>query len=379
MLKRIDYLERVRRGLARSPIVALIGPRQCGKTTLAQLFLPEADANYFDLEDPVVAETLADPMATLTPLSGLIVIDEAQRRPELFPALRVLADRKKHEARFLILGSASPELSRQSSESLAGRIEIIEMSGFALSEVETEEAHALWLRGGFPRAFLADDEEDSYEWRRQFIRTFVERDIAQLGFRIAPTAIGRFWTMLAHYHGQIFNGSEIAAALGVSTQTAHNYLDALEQTYMVRRLQPWYVNVGKRLVKSPKIYLRDSGLLHSLLGIRNTNDLVAHPKIGASWEGFALEQVLQQFPGEDFYFYAIHSGSELDLYWPERAMGFEIKRQDAPKRTRSMDIAIKDLKLKRLYVLYPGERRYPLAERIEAVPLQSNLRALLQD
>ena len=376
MIQRKDYLERVRRALSRNPIVAIVGPRQCGKTTLAQEFLTESEHNYFDLEDPAVADALADPMATLTPLRGLIVIDEAQRRPELFPVLRVLADRKKDDAHFLILGSASPELTRQASESLAGRVEIIEMAGFAETEIAANDRHALWLRGGFPRSFLARDEADSYEWRRQFIHTFVERDIAQLGFRIAPAAIGRFWTMLAHYHGQIFNGSEIAVSLGVSNQTAHNYLDALEQTFMVRRLLPWYVNVGKRLVKSPKIYLRDSGLFHSLQNIRNTGSLVAHPKVGASWEGFALEQILRQFPGEDAYFYAIHSGSELDLYLPTLGLGFEIKRKDAPKRTRSMDIAMQDLGLKKLYVIYPGTRSYPLAPHIQAAPLGTNLAGL---
>ncbi len=377
MIQRNGYLERVRRALSRNPIVAIVGPRQCGKTTLAQQFLPESDGNYFDLEDPAVADALADPMATLTPLRGLIVIDEAQRRPELFPVLRVLADRKKDDTHFLILGSASPELSRQASESLAGRVETIEMTGFAQTEIPADDQHTLWLRGGFPRSFLARDEADSYEWRRQFIRTFVERDIALLGFRIAPAAIGRFWTMLAHYHGQLFNGSEIAAALGVSTQTAHNYLDALEQTFMVRRLLPWYVNVGKRLVKSPKIYLRDSGLFHSLQNIRHTSALMAHPKVGASWEGFALEQILQQFPGEDAYFYAIHSGSELDLYLPARGLGFEIKRKDAPKRTRSMDIAMQDLGLKKLSVIYPGTRSYPLDQNIQAIPLSANLSDLI--
>jgi predicted AAA+ superfamily ATPase len=371
MYAREHYAQRVRRALARNPIVALIGPRQCGKTTLARQFLSESDASYFDLEDPSVSETLADPMTALMPLRGLIVIDEAQRRPEIFPVLRVLADRKKKEAQFLVLGSASPDLSRQASESLAGRVEIIEMAGFDQTEVQSGDHHSLWVRGGFPRSFLAAGEADSYEWRRQFIRTFVERDIAQLGFRIAPSAIGRFWIMLSHYHGQIFNGSEIAAALGVSPQTAHNYLDALEQTFMIRRLLPWYVNVGKRLVKSPKIYLRDSGLFHTLQNIRNGNELIAHPKIGASWEGFALEQILRQLPGEDAYFYAIHSGSELDLYLPGPGIGFEIKRKDAPKLTRSMDIAIKDLGLKRLYVVYPGERSYPLGEHIETIPLQS--------
>ncbi len=377
MLERKDYLERVRTALSRNPVVALVGPRQCGKTTLARRYLESgASVHYFDLEDPSVAQALEDPMSTLDPLRGLIIIDEAQRQPGIFPVLRVLADRTEMAARFLILGSASPELTRQASESLAGRVEIIEMSGFGLGEIGGKDPHQLWMRGGFPRSFLALDEAASYEWRRQFIRTFVERDIAQLGFRIASTAISRFWTMLSHYHGQIWNGSEIAASLGVNPQTARNYLDALEQTFMVRRLAPWYVNVGKRLVKSPKIYLRDSGLLHALLGIRDMEALVSHPKLGASWEGFALEVLLRHYAGEDAYFYAIHSGSELDLYFPTASVGFEIKRQDAPKRTRSMDIALQDLKLRKLYVVYPGERDYPLGDRIQALPLKGELPVL---
>jgi predicted AAA+ superfamily ATPase len=377
MLKRNQYLEAVRLALSRNPVAALIGPRQCGKTTLAREFLEGGQAtHYFDAEDPSVAQALEDPMSTLAPLRGLIIIDEAQRQPRIFPVLRVLADRAEASARFLILGSASPDLTRQASESLAGRVEIIEMSGFGLGEIENIDAHRLWMRGGLPRSFLAPDEAASYEWRRQFIRTFVERDIAQLGFRIASSAIGRFWTMLSHYHGQIWNGSEIAASLGVNPQTTRNYLDALEQTFMVRRLAPWYVNVGKRLVKSPKIYLRDSGLLHTLQGIRNMEALVAHPKLGASWEGFALELLLQHYAGEDAYFYAIHSGSELDLYFPSASVGFEIKRQDAPKRTRSMDIAVQDLKLRKLYVVYPGQQSYPLGDRIETLPLTGELPTL---
>ena len=372
MIPRQRYLEALETALSRNPVVALIGPRQCGKTTLARQFLDgERKTHYFDLEDPAVAQAFEDPMTTLGPLQGLIVIDEAQRQPGIFPVLRVLADRAEEKAQFLILGSASPDLTRQASESLAGRLEIIEISGFELGEVGSAGQHRLWMRGGFPRSFLARDEAASFEWRRQFIRTFVERDIAQLGFRIASTAISRFWTMLSHYHGQIWNGSEIAASLGVDPQTARNYLDALEQTFMVRRLAPWYVNVGKRLVKSPKIYLRDSGLLHALQGIRDMDALVAHPKLGASWEGFALEVLLRRYAGEEAYFYAIHSGSELDLYFPSLSIGFEIKRQDAPKRTRSMDIALRDLKLKQLYVVYPGERRYALGDRIEALPLTS--------
>lgn len=377
MLERNQFLKWVRLALSRNPVAALIGPRQCGKTTLArELLRGEVGTHYFDMEDPSVAQALEDPMSSLSPLRGLVVIDEAQRQPGIFPVLRVLADRVEMPARFLILGSASPDLTRQASESLAGRVEIIEMSGFGLGEIDGEDAHRLWMRGGFPRSFLAQDEAASYEWRRQFIRTFVEREIAQLGFRIASSAIHRFWTMLSHYHGQIWNGSEIAASLGVNPQTARNYLDALEQTFMVRRLSPWYVNVGKRLVKSPKIYLRDSGLLHTLQGIRDMEALIAHPKLGASWEGFALEVLLRRYAGEDAYFYAVHSGSELDLYYPNAGVGFEIKRQDAPKRSRSMDIAVQDLKLRKLYVVYPGERSYALGDRIQALPLHGDLPAL---
>lgn len=373
MISRNQLLQRVETGLRRNPIVALIGPRQCGKTTLARAFLSPAAGSYFDLEDPFVSQAFADPMSTLANLRGLVVIDEAQRRPEIFPTLRVLADRANEPAQFLILGSASPDLSRQAYESLAGRVEVVEMGGFQLDEVAYDDRDDLWLRGGFPRAFLAASQEDSYEWRRQFIRMFLERDLAQLGFGIAPATLGRFWTMLAHYHGQLWNGSEIAASMGISPQSSRNYLDALEQTFMVRRLLPWHVNVGKRLVKSPKIYFRDSGIFHALQGIADLSGLIAHPKLGASWEGYAIEQLLQRLRGEDAYFYAVHSGSELDLYLPLRNLGIEIKRMDAPKRTRSMDIAIEDLKLKQLLVVYPGSRGYELSDRIRVVPLAEAL------
>jgi predicted AAA+ superfamily ATPase len=351
-------------------VVALIGPRQCGKTTLARQFLIKESPLYFDLEDPVVAAAFENPMSCLAPLRGLVVIDEAQRCPAIFPVLRVLADREERPARFLILGSASPELSRQSAESLAGRVEIIEMSGFHLGEVEWEDAHALWFRGGFPRSFLAGSDADSIEWRKQFIRTFLERDLAQLGFRMSPQVMGRFWTMISHYHGQIWNGSEIAASMGISHQSARNYLDALEQTFMVRRLLPWFVNMGKRLVKSPKVYFRDSGIFHALQGIDSEQSLIAHPKLGASWEGFALEQILVNTPGEEAFFYAIHGGSNLDLYFPNRSLGVEIKRRDAPRKSRSMEIAMHDLGLNELIVVYPGARNYELGENIKAMSLE---------
>lgn len=377
MIERTAYLKRVRTGLRRSPIVALIGSRQCGKTTLARQIMPADSPNYFDLEDPAVAALFEHPMTVLQPLRELVVIDEAQRQPGLFPVLRVLADREGQPATFLILGSASPELSRQASESLAGRVEIVEMRGFDGREIPTADLGTLWLRGGLPRSYLAKSDTDSLQWRRDFVRTFLERDLAGLGFGMAPAALGRFWTMLAHYHGQIWNGSEIAASLGVAPNTARSHLDALEQTFMVRRLQPWHANLGKRLVKTPKIYFRDSGLFHALQGIGTTAALHTHPKLGASWEGFALEEILYAVQPDEAYFYAVHSGAELDLFMLAggRRIGVEFKREDAPRLTHSMQVALADLKLDRLNVIYPGNRRYRLNEKTEALPLREVLNA----
>lgn len=371
VISRQIYLKRVRDGLKRSPVVALLGPRQGGKTTLARQVVPAGSENYFDLEDPAVAQVMENPMTALSSLKGTVVIDEAQRQPGIFPVIRVLADRDPRPATFLILGSASPDLSRQASESLAGRVEIVEMRGFDQGEVAPEERGKLWFRGGFPRSFLAASDADSSLWRRNFIRTFLERDLAQLGFGMSPTALGRFWTMVSHYHAQIWNGSEIAAAMGIAPNTARSYLDALEQTFMIRRLQPWHENLGKRLVKTPKIYFRDSGLFHALQGIAATADLQAHPKLGASWEGFALEETLNVLRPLEAYFYAVHSGSELDLFLLHRGkrLGIEFKRQDAPKMTRSMRVAMEDLKLDALWVVYPGEREYPLEEGVKVMPL----------
>ncbi len=372
MVLRTKYMDRIRRALKRSPVVALVGPRQCGKTTLARKFAGEGTPNYFDLEDPVVELLMDDPMTALAPLKGLVVIDEAQRRPGIFPVLRVLADRGETPARFLVLGSASPALSRQASESLAGRIEIIDMRGFDLGEVPRGKLDRLWIRGGFPRSFLAESEADSVAWRRNFIRTFLEADLSSMGFGIAPAAIGRFWAMLAHYHGQVWNATEMANSLGVAPNTARHYLDILEQTRMVRRLLPWHANIKKRLVKSPKIYFRDSGIYHSLLGVRSRADLHVHPKLGASWEGFALEETLHALQPDQAWFYAVHSGSELDLFLPAvggRRLGIEFKRADAPKATRSMGIAIEDLGLDELWVVYPGGREYRLDEKIRVRPL----------
>lgn len=375
MIPRQGYFHEVERALGRSRVVALIGPRQCGKTTLARQFSPAGSPAFFDLEDPVVAGLMENPMTALADLRGLVVIDEAQRCPGIFPVLRVLSDRPGGPATFLILGSASPELSRQSSESLAGRVEIIEMRGLGLEEVSPAATQSLWQRGGFPRSFLAANDEDSLAWRKNFIRTFLERDLAALGFGLSPALMARFWMMLAHCHGQVWNGSEMAGSLGVAPNTARAYLDALEQTFMVRRLMPWHANLGKRLVKTPKIYFRDSGMLHALLGIADPAALMTHPKLGASWEGFALEEIVGAQRPDQVYFYGVHSGSELDLLMMVRGrrIGVEFKRADAPRLSRSMRIAVEDLKLDELWVVYPGSRAYPLAERIQVRPLASCL------
>lgn len=378
MIARDDYTLELRAALERSPVVLLIGPRQCGKSTMARDLGPSAGVHFFDLEDPAAAAALAQPMTVLRSLRGLVVLDEAQRQPDLFPVLRVLADRPEAPAKFLVLGSASPELSRQSAESLAGRVDVVELRGFDLGEVGGGAVDELWVRGGFPRSFLAADDGASYRWRQNFLTTFLERDLGVLGFGMAPAAMRRFWSMLSHYHGQIWNGAEIASAMGVSPHTTRKYLDALEQTFMVRVLQPWHENLGKRTVKSPKIYLRDSGVFHALQGIQDYTQLVMHPKLGASWEGFAVEEVLRVFRPDQAWFYAVHAGSELDLFFLHRGqrIGVELKREDAPRITKSMRVTQTDLRLDRLFVVYPGTRRYALDEGIECVPL-TMLRQLL--
>ncbi len=371
MIARDAVLNQIRTATARSPVVVLTGPRQSGKTTLARELVREDSINYFDLEDPVGLARLDEPKTALEPLRGLIVIDEVQRRPDLFPVLRVLCDRREQRSRFLVLGSASGELLRQSSESLAGRMERIEIGGLALPELGPEAAGPLWLRGGFPRAWLASTEEDSFSWRKQFIQTLLERDFPQWGVRVPATALLRFWRMLAHYHGQIWNSTEPATALGVAPTTVRRYLDLLSDALMVRQLQPWYANIGKRQVKSPKIYIRDTGLLHQLLGIHDDTDLVTHPKVGASWEGFVIEQVLTGESFDEVWFWATHQGAEIDLLLRrgDRLFGVECKRADAPKLTKSIRTAIVDLGLERIAVIYPGSRRYSLSDRVEVVPL----------
>jgi predicted AAA+ superfamily ATPase len=361
----------VRTALKRSRVVAILGARQCGKTTLARQFVPAESLNYFDLEDPASLARLAEPDTALRPLRGLVVIDEIQRRPDLFPLLRVLADRRPLPARFLILGSASPALLRQSSETLAGRLETVPLEGFRLADLGVAAQGRHWLRGGFPLAYTARSEEDSIAWRRQFIQTFLERDVPQLGSSVPAVALRRFWTMIAHYHGQTWNGAELARALAVSEATVRRYLDLLTGVFMVRQLAPWHENLGKRQVRAPKAYVRDSGLLHALLGIGSRRELELHPKVGASWEGYAVEEVLKALRPDEAYYWATHQGAELDLllFRRGRRIGVECKRTDAPKLTASRRIALADLKLDQLLVAYPGATRYKLAANVEVIPL----------
>lgn len=373
MIQRERLLARIEAALRRSRIVALVGPRQVGKTTLARSFVDAASANYFDLEDPVGFARLSEPMTALADLRGVIAIDEIQRLPALFPALRVLADRGDPvDARFLLTGSASPALLRQSSESLAGRIEVIEVAGFSLAEVGEAQQGKLWLRGGLPNAFLAASEKDSRAWRKQYLLALVERDLPQLGISIAPPALQRFLNMLAHYHGQIWNAAEPARALGISEGSVRRYLDILSGSYLIRQLAPWHENIGKRQIKSPKIYWRDSGLLHHLLGVTDESALLGHPKSGASWEGFVLEQTLWQIEPDEAYFWGTHGGAELDalMLLDGKRLGLEIKRADAPRLTPSMRHALDDLHLDALWVLYPGAHAYALHDRAVAMPVK---------
>jgi predicted AAA+ superfamily ATPase len=373
-IERQAILEAIRTALARSPITVLTGPRQCGKTTLARELLSEDSAGYFDLEDPAALARLDEPVTALGSLRGLVVIDEVQRRPDLFPVLRVLADRRgSPPARFLILGSASGDLMQQRSESLAGRMERIAIGGFTLAELGPEPASKLWRRGSFPLAYLARTAPDSVAWRKQFIQTLLERDLTQWGVRVPAVALQRFWTMVAHYHGQTWNAAVPARALGVSPSVTRRYLDLLTDALVVRQLQPWYANLAKRQVKSPKVYVRDSGLLHQLLGLETEKALLSHPKVGASWEGFVIEQVLATEPHDEALFWATHQGAEIDLILRrgDRLLGVECKRADAPRLTPSIRTALADLGLERVAVIYPGARRFTIADKVEAVPLES--------
>lgn len=365
----MEATRRVETALSRAPVTALFGPRQCGKTTLARGIAKERGATFFDLESVPDQRRLQNPELVLGALSGLVVLDEIQFMPELFAVLRVLVDRPGNEAVFLVLGSASPDVVRNASETLAGRVELVELGVFNLLEVTDHDR--LWLRGGFPRSFLAKTDGDSKVWRDGFIRTFLERDIPQLGIRVPAPAMRRFWTMLAHYHGQTLNSSEIGRSLGVSDKTVRSYLDILTGAFMMRQLQPWHENLGKRQVKSPKIYFRDTGLLHGLLEIPDRHALLGHPRLGASWEGFAIEQIALGLSPTEVYFWATHGGAELDLFFLRdgKRFGIECKFNEAPTATRSMRAAMESLSLSHIWVAFPGRHAYSIDESISVVPL----------
>jgi uncharacterized protein len=371
MIERKTDVAIVRTALKRSRVVALLGPRQSGKTTLARGFVPSKSLNYFDLEEPSSLARLDEPETALRSLRGLVVIDEIQRRPDVFALLRVLADRKPLPARFLILGSASPDLLRRSSETLAGRLETVHLEGFRLADIGASAQARHWLRGGFPLSYTARSDADSLAWRRQFIQTFLERDIPQLGLSLPAVALRRFWNMVAHYHGQTWNAAELARALAVNESTVRRYLDLMTGVFMVRQLAPWFENLGKRQVRAPKVYVRDSGLLHALLGIGNRRELELHPKVGASWEGYAVEEILKAVRPDEAYYWATYQGAELDLllFKRGRRIGIECKRMDAPRLTPSMRAALTDLRLEELLVAYPGTKPYAIADKVRVVPL----------
>lgn len=372
MIKRTRLRERLFHSLTHYPVTLLLGPRQCGKTTLAREVFYGKEGRFFDLEDPEAPLQPEMAGTVLKHLSGLIVIDECQRQPELFPLLRVLADRKPLPARFLLLGSASPAIVRNASESLAGRVSYVNISGFDIDEIKEADHHLLWLRGGLPLSFLADDDALSYDWRRNFMQSLLERDVPQLGIRIPAPTLRRFWTMLAHYHGGVWNAAELARSMGTKEDTARRYLDILSGTFLVRQLPPWFENLGKRLVKAPKVYIRDTGMLHALLGLTGETELTSHPKLGLSWEGFALEQVISLADAEgSAFFYKTHGNAELDLMILKdgKRYGFEFKYQDRPRSTKSLHGVFSSLRLEKLCVVYPGEQAYSITQGIAVVPL----------
>lgn len=382
MINRQKELDTLNRLLKNYPAVGIIGARQVGKTTLAQMLTKVAKnpVTHFDLENPEDLARLSDPMLALKDLRGLVIIDEIQRFQDLFQVLRVLIDRPNIKTRFLILGSASPGLLRQSSESLAGRIVFHELKGFSLQEVGINNHKQLWLRGGFPRSYLARSNDESAEWRRAFVRTFLERDIPQLGINIRSTTLRRFWTMIAHYHGQTWNASEFGRSFGVADTTVRSYLDILTSALVIRQLSPWYANISKRQVKAPKIFITDSGLVHTLLNISNMDDLEGHPKLGATWEGFVIDQVIRTIDArsEECFFWATHAGAELDLLVVrgKDRIGFEIKRTTTPAMTPSMRIALSDLKLNRLELIHAGEHTFQLSDKVRAVALTNMIKDL---
>ncbi|MBE7420342.1 MAG: ATP-binding protein [Ideonella sp.] len=375
MIDRKEHAERISHLLKRFPVVAILGARQVGKTTLAAQIVRQRSAisTRFDLENPADLARLADPLLALEGLKGIVVLDEVQRRPELFPVLRVLADRRPVRTRFLLLGSASPHLLRQTSETLAGRIAYHELPGLSLREVGGERADRLWVRGGFPLSFLARSDAASLEWRREFTRTFVERDLPMLGINVAADTMRRFWSMVAHHHGQIWNASEMGRSFGVADTTVRSHLDKLTDALVVRQLKPWHENLSKRQVKAPKVYLRDTGLLHALLNLPTQRDIEGHPKLGASWEGFVLDQIVQTVDAQpdETHYWRTHQGAELDLLIVRgrHRHGFEIKRTSAPSITASMRSALADLRLTSLHVVHAGKVSFPLAKHVRALSI----------
>jgi hypothetical protein len=372
MVLRAERQKELRAAIRRSRVTILAGPRQAGKTTLARQIVPPSSPNYFDLENPRDLARLSEPMTALAPLRGTVVIDEIQRRPGLFPILRVLVDRSPLPARFLVLGSASPSLLRQSSESLAGRVVTVILGGFDLREIGAAGMRRHWRRGGFPPSYLARTESESFSWRLGFIQSYLERDVAAFGVKLPASTLLRFWTMVAHSHGGLWSAADPSRSHAVSMPTVRRYLDLFTDLYLVRQLQPWHENLSKRQVKAPKVYIRDTGLLHALLGLSTERELLSHPKAGSSWEGYAIEESIRLVKPDAAYFWATHAGAELDLllFKGGRRYGVEVKMQDAPTVTTSMRIALGDLGLERLFIIYPGDRSYPLGPKIDVLPLE---------
>ena len=385
-IERIKEIEALKSRLKVSSVVGILGPRQCGKTTLAHQFCrnyKKEKVHFFDMEDPRDLVKLENPTLALEELKGLIVIDEIQRKPNLFPVLRVLVDRNK-STKYIIVGSASRDLISQSSETLAGRISYLELGGFALNLLPEIDMKKLWAWGGFPRSYLAKSSQVSFQWRQDFITTFLERDIPNLGINIPAPTLRRFWIMISHYHGQVFNASEISRSFGTSDNTVKKYLDILSGTFMIRQLQPWFYNTGKRLVKRPKIYFRDSGIFHALTSLKSFNELISHPKLGASWEGFVIEQIVRilNLREEEIFFWAAHTGAELDLLFQGKGKqwGVEIKYNEAPSLTKSMLQAVSELSLEHMWMIYPGKEKYRLHKKVSVIPANglSQLAAIIK-
>jgi len=378
LIDRTRLRDEIRMLIRSNAVTAILGPRQCGKTTLARMMAAERLSMWLDCEDLLSKARLKEPMRLLESARGLVVIDEIQFMPELFPILRVLADRRPQKAKFLILGSTSPELATQAGESLAGRVAYLPISGFQIDEVGAANVDRLWWRGGFPRAYLARSAKEARTWVDNFIQTFLERDMGILNFRADPERVRRFWAMLAHMHGGKWNAAELSRSLALHNNTVLSYFEFLQRAFMIRVVRPWHVNIDKREVKAPKVYIRDTGILHALLRLVDFDQLFEHPKLGYSWEGFVLEELIRLVGERNVYFWAVHTGGELDflVHWRGKLIGVEVKRGDAPTRTKSMTLAMSALKLDRLYVVYPGDTPYPIGDNMEVIPLTGLAEAL---